>query len=58
MHYTDRLADAGIAPSVGSCGDAYDNALVLSVIDLFKTGVIKRKGPWRAVEAGEISTVV
>ena len=39
------LADAGIAPSVGSAGDAYDNALAESVIGLFKTEVIRRKGP-------------
>ena len=47
MRYTDRLADAGIAPSVGSRGDAYDNALAESVIGLFKTEVIQRRGPWR-----------
>jgi hypothetical protein len=52
MRYTDRLADAGIAPSVGSQGDAYEDALAESVIRLFKTEVIRRKGrgdrsrPW------------
>ncbi len=51
MRYTDRLADAGIAPSVGSRGDAYDNALAESVIGLFKTEVIRRLGPWRNLEA-------
>jgi putative transposase len=54
MRYTDRLADAGIAPSVGSRGDSYDNALAESLIGLFKTEVIRRKGPWRHVEAVEI----
>jgi transposase InsO family protein len=49
MRYTDRLADAGIAPSVGSQGDAFDNALAESVIGLFKTEVIRRKGPWRSL---------
>ena len=44
MRYTDRLADAGIAPSVGSRGDSYDNALAESVIGLFKTEVIRRTG--------------
>ena len=44
MRYTDRLADAGFARSVGSGGDAYDNALAESVIGLFKTEVIQRKG--------------
>ena len=58
MRYTDRLADAGIAPSVGSRGDAYDNALAESVIGLFKTEVIQRKGPWRSLEAVEFATLV
>ena len=44
MRYTDRLADAGIEPSVGSRGDSYDNALAESVIGLFKTEVIRRQG--------------
>jgi transposase InsO family protein len=58
MRYTDRLADAGIAPSVGSQGDAYDNALAESVIGLFKTEVIRRKGPWRSLEPVEFATLV
>lgn len=58
MRYTDRLADAGIAPSVGSRGDAYDNALAESVIGLFKTEVIQRKGPWRSLETVEFATLV
>lgn len=57
MRYTDRLADAGIAPSVGSRGDSYDNALAESVIGLFKTEVIQRRGPWRHVEAVEFATL-
>ena len=57
MRYTDRLADAGIAPSVGSRGDAYDNALAESVIGLFKTEVIRRLGPWRSLEAVELATL-
>ena len=57
MRYTDRLVDAGIAPSVGSQGDAYDNALAESVIGLYKTEVIRRKGPWRTLEAVEFATV-
>ena len=57
MHYTDRLADAGIAPSVGSRGDSYDNALAESVIGLFKTEVIRRLGPWRSLEAVEFATL-
>ena len=57
MRYTDRLADAGIAPSVGSRGDSYDNALAESIIGLFKTEVIQRKGPWRHLEAVEFATL-
>jgi putative transposase len=57
MHYTERLAEAGIAPSVGSHGDSYDNALAESVIGLFKTEVIQRKGPWRHLEAVEFATL-
>jgi transposase InsO family protein len=57
MRYTDRLADAGIAPSVGSRGDAYDNALAESVIGLFKTEVIQRQGPWRNLDTVEFATL-
>ena len=57
MRYTERLADAGIEPSVGSRGDSYDNALAESVIGLFKTEVIRRKGPWRHLEAVEFATL-
>ena len=57
MRYSDRLADAGIAPSVGSRGDSYDNALAESIIGLFKTEVIQRQGPWRHLEAVEFATL-
>jgi putative transposase len=57
MRYTDRLAEAGIAPSVGSRGDSYDNALAESIIGLFKTEVIQRKGPWRQLDAVEFATL-
>lgn len=57
MRDTDRLAGAGIAPSVGSQGDAYDNALAESVIGLYKTEVIRRRGPWRSLEAVEFATL-
>jgi transposase InsO family protein len=57
MRYTERLTDASIAPSVGSRGDSYDNALAESVIGLFKTEVIQRKGPWRHLEAVEFATL-
>jgi hypothetical protein len=55
--YTERLAQAGIDPSVGSIGDAYDNALAETVIGLFKTELIKPHGPWRTVEQVEIATL-
>lgn len=57
MRYTDRLTDAGIEPSVRSCGNAYDNALAESAIGLFKTEVIRLKGPWRHLEAVEFATL-
>jgi putative transposase len=57
MRYTARLAEAGIAPSVGSRGDSYDNAMAESIIGLFKTEVIQRKGPWRHLEAVEFATL-
>ena len=49
--------EAGIEPSVGSRGDSYDNALAESIIGLFKTEVIQRKGPWRHLEAVEFATL-
>ena len=57
MRYTERLAEAGIAPSVGSRGDSYDNALAESIIGLFKTEMIQRQGPWRHLEAVEFATL-
>jgi transposase InsO family protein len=57
IRYTERLAAAGIECSVGSRGDAYDNALAESVIGLFKTEVIRRRGPWRSLDAVEFATL-
>jgi putative transposase len=57
IRYTERLAEAGIEPSVGSVGDSYDNALAETVIGLFKTEVINRRGPWRSLEAVEFATL-
>jgi putative transposase len=57
MRYTNRLADAGAAPSVGSAGDAYDNALAESIIGLFKTEVIHRRGPWKSFDDVEFATL-
>jgi putative transposase len=58
IRYTERLVEAGIEPSVGSVGDSYDNALAETVIGLFKTKVIHRRGPWRSLEAVEFATLV
>jgi transposase InsO family protein len=57
LKYTERLAEAEIEPSVGSVGDSYDNALAETVIGLFKTEVIHRRGPWRSFEAVEFATL-
>ena len=57
IKYTERLADAGIEPSVGSVGDSYDNALAETINGLFKTEVIHRRGPWRSFEAVEYATL-
>jgi putative transposase len=54
---TERLAQAGIEPSVGRVGDRYDNALAETVIGLFKTEVIHHRGPWRSLEAVEFATL-
>jgi putative transposase len=57
IKYTERLAEAGIEPSVGSVGDSFDNALAETVIGLFKTEVMRRRGPWRSLEAVEFATL-
>jgi len=57
IRYTERLAEAGIEPSVGSVGDAYDNALAESVMSLFKAEVICQRGPWRSHEGVEFATL-
>ena len=54
--HSQRLADAGIRPSVGAVGSSYDNALAESINGLYKTEVIRRRGPWRDVNAVEIAT--
>jgi transposase InsO family protein len=57
IKYTERLAEAGIEPSVGSVGDSYDNALAETINGLFKAEVIHRRGPWRSLEAVEFATL-
>jgi putative transposase len=55
--FTTRLIEAGVDPSVGSIGDAYDNALAESQIGLYKAELIRPEGPWRDVERVEIETL-
>ena len=57
IKYTERLAEAGIEPSVGSVGDSYDNALAETINGLYKAEVIHRRGPWRSYEAVEYATL-
>jgi len=57
IKYTERLKDAGVEPSVGSVGDSYDNALAETINGLYKAEVIRRRGPWRNVEAVEFATL-
>jgi putative transposase len=57
LRYTDRLVEAGVQLSVGSVGDAYDNALAETINGLFKAEVIHRRGPWRSFEAVEFATL-
>jgi len=57
IKYSERLAEAGVEPSVGSVGDSYDNALAETINGLYKAEVIHRRGPWRSFEAVEFATL-
>jgi transposase InsO family protein len=57
IRYTERLAEAGIEPSVGRVGDSYDNALAETINGLYKTEIIHRRGPWRSFETVEFATL-
>lgn len=57
IRYTERLAEAGIEPSVGSVRDSYDNALAETINGLFKAEVIHRRGPWRSFDALECAAL-
>ena len=57
IRYSERLAECGIQASVGTTGDSYDNALAETIIGLYKTEVIRRRGPWRNIEAVEFATL-
>jgi putative transposase len=57
IRYTQRLAEAGAACSVGSRGDSYDNALAETIIGLYKTELIRRRGPWKGLDDVEYATL-
>ena len=57
IRYSERLSEAGIDASVGSVGDSYDNALAETINGLFKTEVIRHKGPWRTIDDVEYATL-
>ena len=57
IRYSERLAEAGITASVGSAGDSYDNALAETINGLYKTEVIRKRGPWRNVDQVEYATL-
>ena len=57
IRYTERLAESQIKPSVGSVGDSYDNALAETIIGLYKTEVIRKRGPWKNLDDVEYATL-
>jgi putative transposase len=57
IRHSQRLAEAGVEPSVGSIGDSYDNALAETIIGLFKTEVIERRGPWKSFDEVDCATL-
>jgi len=57
IRYSERLAEAGIESSVGSVGDSYDNVLAETINGLYKTEVIRKRGPWKTIEEVEYATL-
>ena len=57
IRYSERLAEAGIEPSVGSTGDSFDNALAETINGLYKAEIIHQRGPWKTREAVELATL-
>ena len=57
IRYSERLAEAGIEPSVGSRGDSYDNALAETINGLYKAELIHRRTPWKTKESLELATL-
>ena len=58
IRYTDRLVEIGARPSIGTIGDSYDNALAETTIGLYKTELVRRRGPWRTAEELELATLL
>jgi len=56
IRYTERLAENAVVASVGSRGDSYDNALAESIIGLYKTELVRNRGPWRGLDDLELAT--
>ena len=57
IRYSERLSEAGVEPSVGSTGDSYDNAMAETINGLYKTELVRKKGPWKSIEALELETL-
>jgi len=57
IRYTERLAEAGAVTSVGSSGDSLDNALAETIIGLYKTELVRRRGPWKGIDDVEYATL-
>lgn len=57
MVYTDRIVELGAVPSTGTVGDSFDNAMAEAVNNLYKTELIRQRGPWRTVEQVELATL-
>lgn len=57
MVYTDRIVELGAVPSTGTVGDSFDNAMAEAVNNLYKTELIRERGPWRTVEQVELTTL-
>ena len=57
MVYTDRVVELGAKPSTGTVGDSYDNALAEALNDVYKTELVRERGPWRTVEQVELATL-
>ena len=57
IRYAERLSEVGIEPSVGSVGDSYDNALAETINGLYKTELIRQRGPWRNIDEVEYATL-